>query len=149
MTQAAADHPLRHLIGRSLPGGSYQLAGYESWLMRDAVYAEPDPLPHPIAAFVAAQRGVGITVAELFSLLESNIEDGPVLAESSIEFSGDLAVDRQYRVAGEVTAIDRKRGSRIGEFDLACCRFTIIEESGREPVATVSNVYAIPRRSET
>lgn len=139
-------HPLQHLVGRRVPGGSYSLAGYENWLMRDAVYSRQGSDGHPIAAFVGVQRGMGLTVAELFALLESDIEDGPMLAETTIDLAGDLVVGRRYRVDGEIADIVRKHGATLGTFDLVTCRFTLSEEAAAGPVATVTNVYAIRRQ---
>lgn len=140
----ATDHPLRHLIGRSVPGGEFSIGASENWLAHDALYSPPASVPHPVMAFVAAQRGMGCTVAELFRLLDSDIEDGPLLAGTTIELERDLAVDETYFVAGTITDLARKHGSALGTFDLATCRFTIADHSGNQ-VAAVTNVYAISR----
>lgn len=145
MGQKIDEHPLQHLVGRRVPGGTYTIAGYENWLLRDAVYADQNETVHPIAAFIGAQRGMGHTVAELFTLLDSDVADGPMLAECTIELAGDLVADRRYRVDGEVTGIVRKHGTALGAFDLATCRFTLSEQDNVEPVAVVTNVYAIGR----
>lgn len=142
-----ATHPLQHIVGRKFPGGTYTIAGYESWLLRDAVYAEQDEVAHPIAAFIGAQRGMGMTVAELFAMMQTGIEDGPVLAECTIELAADVLPDRRYRAGGEVTGIARKHGAAFGAFDLVTCRFTLTEEDRDEPVAVVTNVYAIRRET--
>jgi len=147
MSTQLEHHPLAHLVGKRVPGGTYSVAGYENWLLRDAVYAEPEGPVHPIAAFIGAQRGMGMTVAELFAMLECDINDGPVLAESTIELHEDLAVDRQYRVDGEVTGIVRKHGAAMGAFDLVTCTFTLTD--GDTEVARVSNTYAIGREERT
>jgi hypothetical protein len=137
-------HPLGHVIGRSVPGGRYAIAPYESWIAHDAVYSAPTATPHPIMAFIGAQRGMGCTVAELFQLLESDIDDGPLLASTSIEIQQELVADAQYQVTGTVTDLVRKHGAALGDFDLATCVFTVSDETGRV-VATVKNVYAIGR----
>ncbi|HEX9832740.1 MAG TPA: hypothetical protein VGA66_06560 [Mycobacterium sp.] len=139
-----AEHPLAELVGLKTPGGTYRIAGYENWLLRDAVYAEPAEQAHPIAAFVGAQRGMGCTVAELFVLLGSDINDGPVLAESIIEHHSDLVTEVPYDVEGEVIGIVRKHGAALGLFDLVTVRFTLSPHAG-DVVATVTNVYAIRR----
>jgi len=145
-TSDQSNHPLAHVIGRRVPGGQLSIAPYESWIAHDALYSKPTATPHPIMAFIAAQRGMGCTVAELFKLLESNIADGPLLASTSIELERDLATDEEYVVAGEVTGLVRKHGAALGDFDLATCLFTLSDASGGK-VATITNVYAIRRNS--
>lgn len=95
-------------------------------------------------AFVAAQRGMGCTVAELFRLLESDVEDRPLLARTRIDLARDLEVNERYTVRGEVTGIVRKHGAALGDFDLATCVFEVRDRRG-DLVATVTNVYAIGR----
>jgi hypothetical protein len=144
MTTLTPAHPLAHLIGRSVPGGGYSIASYENWLAHDALYSTPSAVPHPVMAFIAAQRGMGCTVAGLFELLESSIDDGPLLASTSIDLERDLATDERYTVTGQVTGLTRKRGAALGDFDLATCRFLLRDGDGTL-VATITNVYAIRR----
>lgn len=144
-TRVEDGHPLAHLAGRKVPGGEYSIAPYESWIAHDALYSTPAPAPHPVMAFVAAQRGMGCSVAELFALLETDIEDGPLLASTSIDVRRDLATDERYRVEGEVVGLVRKHGSALGAFDLVTCEFRVHDEAGDE-VATIRNVYAVGRQ---
>ncbi len=145
---STAGHPLARLVGRTIPGGTYAIAPFESWLARDALYSEPDTAPHPVMAFVAAQRGMGCTVAELFALLESDIDDGPLLASTTIDLVRDLEFDVRYRVSGKVVRVERKRGAALGTFDLVTCQFVIDDEvDTKETVATVTNVYAVRREA--
>lgn len=137
-------HGLRHLVGAAFPGGSYSLAGYENWLAHDALYSAPVAEPHPIMAFVGAQRGMGMTVAEMFEWFDSDVRDGPLLAACRIEFAGALRVDHPYRVAGVVRSVERKRGRTLGEFDLVVCEFRLTDDEDTV-VATITNTYAITR----
>jgi hypothetical protein len=138
------DHSLASLVGVPLPGGTWSLAGYESWLTSDAVYAHPGE-PHPINAFIGVQRGLGMTVSELFHYLQSDVGAGPLLAECSIDFPGRIEVDRDYDVRGTVVEVQRKSGRALGNFDLVTCCFELNEASTGNAVARVTNVYAIPR----
>ncbi|MEU6573422.1 hypothetical protein [Streptomyces sp. NPDC046805] len=139
-----ASHPLGHLIGRRVPGGTFKLADYENWLAHDALYSVPDAAPHPVMAFIAAQRGMGCSVDELFELLEADIADGPLLASTTIDIERELQTNRTYAVTGEVTGLVRKSGAALGEFDLATCTFAMSDDQD-QPVGTVTNVYAIRR----
>ncbi|WP_214407545.1 hypothetical protein [Pseudonocardia lacus] len=140
-------HPLAHLVGTPIPGGSWRLADHENWLGHDALYSTPEQAPHPVMAFVAAQRGLGVTVAELFALWGTDMADGPMLTESSLEFPGEFRAGVDYEVSGTVESVQRKSGRTMGEFDLLTARFELAERVGA-PVAVVRNVYALPRRAE-
>ena len=134
------------LAGHRLPSGSARLEPYQNWLLHDAFYSPPRPEPHPVAAFVLANRGIGISLADLFRLFGSDIDDGPLLAESSIELHRPLAEDADYEVRGVIESVERRRSRRIGPFDRITCRFDLF--SGGTPAATVTNVFAVPRPGE-
>jgi len=131
------------LAGHALPSGSARLEPYQNWLLHDAFYSPPRPEPHPVAAFVLANRGIGISLADLFTLFGSDINDGPLLAESSIELHRPLAEDADYEVRGEIESVERRRSRRIGPFDRITCRFDLFQ--GGDLAATVTNVFAVPR----
>ncbi|HXJ28459.1 MAG TPA: MaoC family dehydratase, partial [Streptosporangiaceae bacterium] len=134
---------LMGLAGHQLPPGSARLEPYQNWLLHDAFYSPPGSEPHPVAAFVLANRGMGISLADLFRLFGSDIDDGPLLAESSIELHCPLAEDADYEVRGVVESVERRRSRRIGPFDRITCRFDLFQNGA--PAATVTNVFAIPR----
>jgi hypothetical protein len=134
------------LAGHELPSGSARLEPYQNWLLHDAFYSPPRPEPHPVAAFVLANRGIGIGMADLFRLFGSDINDGPLLAESSIELHRPLAEDADYEVRGVIESVERRRSRRIGPFDRITCRFDLLQAG--DLTATVTNVFAIPRPGE-
>jgi acyl dehydratase len=131
------------LAGHQLPSGSVRLEPYQNWLLHDAFYAQPRSEPHPVAAFVLANRGVGISLKDLFALFGSDINDGPLLAESAIELHRPLAEDADYEVRGTIESVESRRSRRIGPFDRITCRFDLFEAG--HLAATVTNVFAIPR----
>jgi hypothetical protein len=138
--------PHSELAGRELPAGAARLEPYQNWLLHDAFYSEPSPEPHPVAAFILANRGIGISLADLFTLFGSDINDGPLLAESQLELHRPLAEDANYEVRGEVTAVEHRTSRRIGPFDRITCRFDLFQDG--TPAATVTNVFAVPRPGE-
>jgi hypothetical protein len=125
------DHFLDQLVGRPLPSGQWAFGPHENWLLHDAVYSRPEDAAHPIMAFVVAQRGLGVTVPELFALLGTDMQDGPLLTD--------------YTVRAEVLSAVRKTGRTLGTFDLVCVRFDVLGPGSSDPVATVTNTYALPR----
>jgi hypothetical protein len=139
-------HPLDHLVGEPLPTGRHTVAGYESWLGHDAFYSPPEERPHLLMAFVAAQRGLGLSVAELFRRFGTEMSDGPMLTESTLEFPGEFRADVEYEVGGTVVSVARKSGRALGTFDLVTARFDVAEPGGGV-VARVTNTYALPRRA--
>lgn len=137
-----------HLVGTTIPGGTWALAPHENWLGHDALYSVPTEEPHPVMAFVAAQRGLGVDVAEQFRSWGCAMADGPMLTESTLEFPGRFRAGVEYRVDGTVEAVVRKSGRTMGVFDLLTARYELREPEG-DLVAVVRNVYALPRREES
>lgn len=135
-----------HLVGAPIPGGTWTLAEYENWLGHDALYSEPAQAPHPLMAFVAAQRGLGVSVAELFRSWGTEMDDGPMLTESTLEFPGEFRAGVEYQVTGTVESVIRKSGRTMGEFDLLIARLELAGPDG-VAVAVVRNTYALPRRA--
>jgi hypothetical protein len=89
------------LAGRELPSGTARLEPYQNWLLHDAFYSQPRPEPHPVAAFILANRGIGVSLADLLALFGSDINDGPLLADPNpIHF--DQAAARRLAGTGQV-----------------------------------------------
>jgi hypothetical protein len=138
-----------HLVGRALPEGTFTITAEENELLSEALETTPsdDGLAHPVFAYVATQRGIGVGIDEVFRLAECPMEDGPMLGSSELEFSAPLRVDVPYRVRGEITDIRRKEGGRIGTFDILTVREELVDENDLA-VAVVCNAFILPRREE-
>jgi hypothetical protein len=147
MASAATEMPqsIEELVGRTLPGGRFRLEGYESRLMHDAFYSPFRPEPHPIAAYAATQRGVGMTVSELFETFGTTMDDGPLLASCTLDFPGEMHADTDYTVRAVIDSVARKETRSRGTVDFITCRMELIEAASYAVVAVVTNVYAIPR----
>lgn len=139
------------LVGTAIPGGTWTVAEHENWLGHDALYSAPQEAPHPLMAFVAAQRGLGVSVADLFRSWGTEMGDGPMLTESTLEFPAERSLEFragvEYAVGGVVESVVRKSGRTMGEFDLLTARFELAGPDG-SVVAAVRNTYALPRRAE-
>ena len=134
------------LAGQQLPSGTARLEPYQNWLLHDAFYSQPQAEPHPVAAFVLASQGIGVSLADLFALFGSDINDGPLLAESAIDLHRPLAEDADYEVRGVIEAVEHRQSRRIGPFDRITCRFELYQAG--ELAATVTNVFAVPRSEQ-
>jgi hypothetical protein len=135
---------LTALIGRKLPEGGYRIEPGESAMLRHAVYAEPDPQPHPIYAFVAGQGGLGISVDELLELFGTTAAEGPLLGECRLELPGDLEVGQAYRVTGEILDARRKHGRQLGTFDVITFQVELADLGG-SVVARCRETFVVPR----
>jgi len=133
--------------GHALPRGRYELTPEARALMDAAVHAPPDAKgrPHPIAAHVAALRGMGVSLAELFELLGAAPEDGPMLGEIDIEYAAPMAEGVAYDVEARIARVERKQGGRIGPFDQVDVQAEISAEGA--PAAVVVSRLILPRRA--
>ncbi|GAA4896037.1 MaoC family dehydratase [Actinomycetospora straminea] len=150
MTAAPAPAPA-DLAGLRLPGGTSRVEGYESLLMHDAVRAPRRPEPHPIWAFLAPQRGMGCSLAELFTTLGCPLEAGPLLGRFAARCAAPLALDVDHEVRGGVTTVRRRRGRVLGVVD----EVELVLDLRRgppgagAPVLTATYVFLLPRPGVT
>ncbi|MHB8736480.1 MAG: hotdog family protein [Terriglobales bacterium] len=135
------------LPGKPLPEGSFTITAEDERLLLDVVGGEPsqDGTAHDLWAYVAPQRGIGIGIAELCALADFDVNDGPMLGSSRLEYHGPIRVGVPYRVTGEVIDIVRKQGS-IGTFDILEFREDLLSGAD-ELVASSTSTYILPRRA--
>ena len=100
---------------------------------------------HPLWAFIATQRGIGLSVAELCALADFDVADGPMMAAWRVAFNGQLQTEVRYRVTGEVTSLVRKRG-KSGDFDLMTFVERLIGEDSFV-VAETTSTFVFPRKA--
>lgn len=93
----------------------------------------------PLWAFMVATGGLGVTIEELFALLDCTMADGPMLGEWAVEYHGDFEAGRSYDVRAEIVD-QRSKDGRSGRFDLVRMDAVI------EGTATCHFTYVIPRR---
>lgn len=134
------------LPGTRLPVGRFTITDEENDRLVRALGGSSllEGEAHSVWAYIAAQRGIGISVQDLLALAGFDIADGPMLASCQLTFATPLRVDREYRVEGEIVALERKRGRRAGAFDLLTVEERLLE--GRQLVSTVRNVFVLPRK---
>jgi hypothetical protein len=137
---------LEHLPGTELPGGTFTITAQEDGNVLEVVGGEPaaDGVAHPLWAYIATQRGIGISVADLCALADFDVNDGPMLGSSALEFHAPIRVGVEYHVTGRVLAIDRKQGGS-GTFDVMAFREDLLDADGA-PVASSTSTYILPRK---
>lgn len=134
------------LPGTPLPEGTFTISEEDERRVLEVVGGEssPDGAAHPLWAYVAPQRGIGISVSDICRLADFDVNDGPMLGSSHLEYTGPIRVGVPYRVTGEVLSIERKQGS-IGTFDILEFREELRSHED-ELVAASTSTYILPRR---
>lgn len=139
---------LEDLIGAGFPAGEFTIQDYEHWLCADALLSPelPAGVAHPMYAYYTAIAGMGISLDELFAMVGSSAEDGPMFGEAGLEFRDVLRVGETYRVEGGIVGVSRKEGKRAGVFDIVTFELRVIDSSG-EVTAVATNSFVFPRRT--
>lgn len=135
------------VAGTSLPGGRYRIDPEENAAICGAVGAEveTDGRAHPIFYYIATQVGMGISVEDLLSLCDFDVSEGPLMTGSIAWFAGELRVDTDYVVQGEIVSLVRKPSRTFGAVDLLSFRLVLADTSGTETVECI-NEWVLPRR---
>jgi hypothetical protein len=133
-------------VGAKLPGGTYRLgADRHARLVGALGTAPPAGEAHPLAAWVIAMGGNGISIGELFERAGVPMEDGPMLGACDLELHGPIEIETEYTVTGEVAGLVEKTGRKLGRFDVLTLRLDVAGPDGT-PVATCSPAIILPRR---
>lgn len=137
---------LDHLAGTRLPPGAIRISAAESEKLSEVLGSPPpdDGTLHPIFAYSATQRGIGVSVAELCALADFDVDDGPMLGSLELDLHAPMVADTAYRVEGEILSIERKRG-HSGTFDLLKFQERLVDDSGAT-VSAVTMTFVLPRR---
>jgi hypothetical protein len=136
-----------HLVGHRFPGATYTLPAWLCWLWADAAQLPPDSATaHPGLAYLVAIRGAGVSIQDIFGLMDATADSGVVFGEYGVDFHGTLRPDATYECDAEVTDVERKSGRRAGVFDKFSFQVRIREAGSAEPVAVCSNVWIFPRQ---
>jgi len=136
-----------HLVGHRFPGGTVTVPAWLNRLWSDAVLCEDTaPYVHPVLVYYAAIEGCGITIQEIFNLMEADADSGAMFGEQRLEFRAPLEVGRTYEVEGEVVEVVRKRGKRAGPFDLLTFSLRLREPGDADPIAISTSTFVFPRR---
>ncbi len=135
-----------HLAGHHFPGGTYTLPPWLCWLWADAAQLEPDfAVAHPALAYQVAIRGAGVSIQDIFDLMDASADSGVVFGEYRVDYHGVLRPGVTYDCHAEVIEVERKSGRRAGVFDKFTFRVSIREADADQLVAVCTNTWIFPR----
>lgn len=133
------------ISGHALPGGTIAFPAHHVWLGNDAMDAggSSDQM-NPLWFLVACLRGMGTTIGELVEIAETNMDEGVLFGEMTIEQGRPLQAGITYRVTGEINSIVRREG-RSGVFDVLEFSLDVGDEGVRNGRVTCS--FVLQRRA--
>ncbi len=134
------------VVGWRFPGGTYTVEPYAAWLCHDVLLSPPLPegTAHPLYVYYAALGGMGVTLDELFALVDATADSGVMFGEAGIEQRRPMQQGQTYEVGGEILSIVRKSGKRAGTFDILAFRLDVSDADG--VVGTSYNSFVFPRK---
>ena len=146
MSEAPLPKHLQALPGTALTSGVISIPATEATMLADALgTAGPSDELHPIYAYLATQRGIGMTVGEICALADFDIVDGPMLGGAQFDYAAPMHADTAYRVEGTILDIARKQGRTAGVFDLLDFEERLVDDEGRI-VASARLSFVLPRK---
>ena len=84
-----------------------------SWLWADAAKLEPDwAVAHQGLAYLVALRGAGVSIQDIFDLMDATADSGVVFGEFQVDYRGVLRPGATYECEADVVEVERKSGKR-------------------------------------
>jgi hypothetical protein len=148
MSGTAEFLPAPAVAGTSLDGTeAYVITAEQNAALCRSTGVEPadDGTAHPIYYYIATQVAMGKTVAGVCATCRFDVEDGPMMGSSAVQFAAGLRVDVPYRVTGEILGLVRKRSRKLGVMDVLDYRLRLHDPSGAVVLET-TNVWVLPRK---
>jgi len=135
------------VAGKSLSGlEPYTISIEENLALCRTLGVAPasDGKAHPIYYYIATQVGMGQTVAGICALCDFDVNVGPMMGGSQVEFSRPLMTGQHYLVSGEIHSIERKPSRKLGVMDLMVYKLRLILPNGSLVLST-TNSWVLPR----
>ena len=140
--------PAPDVAGLSLDGTEpYVITAAQNAALCRSTGVEPatDGTAHPVYYYIATQVAMGKTVAGLCAACDFDVEDGPMMGSSGVNFSAKLRVGVPYRVSGQILGLVRKRSRKLGVMDVLDYRLLLRDAMG-DLVLETTNVWVLPRK---
>jgi hypothetical protein len=90
---------------------------------------------------------MGVSVAELCTMCEFDLADGPMIVVSEALFAGDLLVDEDYRVDGKIVSLVRRPSRTFCAVYLLTYKLALVDGAGHV-AASCTNQWLLPRTRE-
>jgi len=132
------------LRGMRLPGDYFSVIPEEAALVAKLSGWTSDE-PSPIFSYIAALRGLGITLEQMCNLCDFELGQGPVVGECRIQFFNAIQVSIRYRTDVVIHGIERRPSAAYGIVDRLRFSVALTEHSG-SLVASVELIWLLPRR---
>jgi hypothetical protein len=138
-----------HIVGHRFPGATYTLPEWMCWLWSDTAQLKPDrQTAHPALAYFVAMQGTGVSIQDIFDLMDAGVDDGVLFGECELIWNGEMKSGATYECTAEVVKVERKSGRRAGVFDLMAFQIQMREPGATEVVATCTNTFVFPRKED-
>jgi len=141
--------PPPSVAGLSLAGTStYVITVEENRVLCATLETDPaaDGSAHPAYFFIATQVGMGLSVADLCQACDFDVEEGPMIASSTVTFRRPLMTGQSYRIGGEILSLTRKPSRTFGVMDSLTYVLRLELPDGALVLET-RNVWMLPRRN--
>ncbi len=128
-----SEEKMRSLVGHRFPGGQYRIEHWENFLLSEAtgVSPLPDPLAHPAHLFHVPISGVGVTIAELFRLAESNREAPVSIDYYDWQIFEPVCEGETYTLEGGITEYERRVSEGAPTVDSLTYEIDMRNEAGK------------------
>jgi hypothetical protein len=132
---------MQEVVGHRLPGGAYTIEPWENVLLSDVMGVPPlpDGIAHPAFLFHAPLAGGGVRVADIFELCHAESDEAVRAGEYRWTLHRQLRVGGTYRMSGEFTGVERKRGRRGGLMDVVTFVIDLHDEAGEHVASATSS----------
>lgn len=141
--------PAPDVAGTSLDGTKvFVVTAEENQRLCRSIGVEPasDGTAHPIWYYVATQVAMGKSVAGVCETCEFDVEEGPMMGSSGVNFSSSIMVGEEYKVSGEILGLVRKKSRKLGVMDVLTYRLRLHPAAGGDAILETDNVWVLPRK---
>lgn len=104
-----AEGEITRLVGHRFPGGFYDVAHWENFLLTECTGAAllPDGMVHPVALFHLPITGAGTSIAEMFALGQAESDLSIMIESYDWEIFLPLREEIRYRISGGIISAQR------------------------------------------
>jgi hypothetical protein len=127
-----AEAEIAAIVGHKFPGGEYQIAHWENFLLTGCTGADilPDGMVHPVVLFHMPILGSGTSIGEMFALGKAESDFSISIESYDWEMFIPLREELAYNISGRVISAERRRPPDSHIFDRIQFQFDIAQPDG-------------------